>query len=181
MPSLPRIMPPVGKSGPLTKVINSSSPISLRRSQLSMTKATALATSVRLWGGTLVAIPTAMPLVPLTRKLSSMPAAAVGSSRLSSKLGPQSTVSMSMSASIASAMREKAGLRVTHGGGAVAVHRAEVTLAVDQGIAQAKVLRHARHGVVDGCVAVGMILAEHFTDDTGALLVGGGRAGPCRA
>ena len=76
----------------------------------------------------------------------------------------------------------QAGLGVTHGGGAVAVDRAEVALAVDQRVAQAKVLRHARHGVVDGGVAVGVILTQHFTDDTGALLVGRAwRSGPCRA
>ena len=45
-------------------------------------------------------------------------------------------------------------------------------MAVDQRVAQAEVLRHARHGVIDGAVAVGVILTQHFTDDTGALLVG---------
>ena len=65
----------------------------------------------------------------------------------------------------------EAGLGVTHGGGAVAVDRAEVALAVDQRIAQAEVLRHARHGVIDGGVAVGVVLTQHLADDTGAFLV----------
>ena len=67
-------------------------------------------------------------------------------------------------------------LGVTHGCGRVAVDRAKVALPVDQGIAQAEVLRHARHRVVDRGVAVRMILAEHLTDDTGGFLVGAARS-----
>ena len=60
--------------------------------------------------------------------------------------------------------------------GRVAVDRAEVALAVDQRVAQGEILRHARHRVVDGAIAVRVILAEHLADDTGGLLVR--RAGP---
>ncbi len=65
----------------------------------------------------------------------------------------------------------QAGLGVAHGCRRVAVHRAEVALAVHQGVAQAEVLGHAGHGVVDRAVAVRVILAEHLTDDTGGLAV----------
>ena len=61
----------------------------------------------------------------------------------------------------------QAGFGVAHGGGVVAVARAEVALAVDDGVAQAPVLRHAHHGVVHRRVAVRMVLADHVADDAG--------------
>jgi hypothetical protein len=63
----------------------------------------------------------------------------------------------------------EAALGVTHGGGRVAVDRAEVSLAIDHGITQAEVLRQADHGVVDGGVAVGMVVAHDVADDLGGL------------
>ena len=65
-----------------------------------------------------------------------------------------------------------AGLGVTHGGGAVAVHRTEVALAVHQRVAHGPRLRHADHGFVHGTVAVGVELTEYVADDTGAFTVG---------
>ena len=62
------------------------------------------------------------------------------------------------------------GLGVSHGGHGVAVHRAEVALAVDQRIALVPGLRQAGHGVVDAGVAVRVELTEYFTDDTGRFL-----------
>ncbi len=62
-------------------------------------------------------------------------------------------------------------LGVAHGRGVVAVDAAKVALPIDQRIAQAEVLGHAHHGVVDRGIAVGVIFAQHFTDDTRALLV----------
>ena len=63
----------------------------------------------------------------------------------------------------------QARLGVTHGGGWVAVDGAEVALAVDQGIAQREGLRQAHHGVVDGGVAVGMVVTHDVADDLGRL------------
>ena len=63
-------------------------------------------------------------------------------------------------------------LGVTHGGGRVAVDRAEVTLSVDKGVAHVPVLRHSYQCTVYGAVAVGMVLTEHLTHHTGALLIG---------
>ncbi len=68
--------------------------------------------------------------------------------------------------------RGHAGLGVAHGCRAVAVDGAKVPLSIHQNIAQAKVLRHAGHRLVHSGVAVGVILAQHFTDDAGALFVG---------
>ena len=62
-----------------------------------------------------------------------------------------------------------AALGVAHGSGRIAVDGAEVALAVDQRIAQAKGLRHADQRVVDGRVAVGMVDAHGLADDFGAL------------
>jgi len=63
-------------------------------------------------------------------------------------------------------------LGVAHGRRVVAVDRAEVALAVDQGVTQAEVLCHAHHRLVNGRVAVRVILAQHLTDDACRLLIG---------
>ncbi len=63
----------------------------------------------------------------------------------------------------------EARLGVTHGGGWVAVDGAEVALAVDHGVAEGEGLREADHGVVDGGVAVGMVVAHDVADDLGGL------------
>ncbi len=96
MPLRPMIMPLVGKSGPLICSIRSASVAS----GLSSTQMQALMTSRRLWGGILVAMPTAMPEEPLTSRLGKREGSTRGSFRLSSKLGSQSTVSFSISRSI---------------------------------------------------------------------------------
>ena len=53
----------------------------------------------------LVAMPTAMPLEPLTSRLGIFDGSTVGSTSRSSKLGWKATVSLSMSSSIATAIR----------------------------------------------------------------------------
>ena len=63
-------------------------------------------------------------------------------------------------------------LGVAHGRRRVAVHRAEVALAVDQRQAHGEVLRHAHHGVVDRRIAVGVVLAHYVADHAGGLAVG---------
>jgi len=62
-----------------------------------------------------------------------------------------------------------AGFGVTHGGGGITVDGAEVTLAIDHGVAEREGLRKANHGVVDSGVAVRMVLAHGVADDLGAL------------
>ena len=66
----------------------------------------------------------------------------------------------------------QAGLGVTHGGRTVAIHGTEVTLTVHEGITQGPRLGHTHEGVIDGRVAVRVVLTEHLTDDTGALTIG---------
>ena len=65
-----------------------------------------------------------------------------------------------------------AGLGVTICCRRVAVHRTEVAVAVDQRIVQRERLRHTHHCVIDRCVAVRMIAAEHVTDGRCRLAVG---------
>ena len=95
MPSRPRMIPAVGKSGPGMKRISSATvALGLR------TRWTAASiTSPMLWGGMLVAMPTAMPAEPLTSRLGKRVGSTTGSTVESSKLGAHSTVSLSMSAS----------------------------------------------------------------------------------
>ena len=95
MPSRPRIIPAVGKSGPGMKRISSATvALGLRR------RCTAAPiTSPMLWGGMLVAMPTAMPADPLTSRLGNRAGRTTGSTVESSKFGDHSTVSLSMSAS----------------------------------------------------------------------------------
>ncbi len=65
----------------------------------------------------------------------------------------------------------KPDLRVPHGGRRIAVYGAEVALSVDEGISQGELLDHPRNRVVDGLIAVGMVLADHVADDPGRFLV----------
>ena len=83
-----------------------------------------------------------------------------------------------MSASISAAMRRQARLRVAHRRRAVAVDRAEVALAVDERVAHREVLGEPDEGVVEGDVAVRVVLAHHLADDRGALAVRAGRRQP---
>ena len=94
------MIPLVGKSGPFTYCIRSAR----SASGLSSTQTAASMTSRRLWGGMLVAMPTALPEEPFTSRLGNRAGSTRGSLRLSSKLGSQSTVSFSMSASISPAI-----------------------------------------------------------------------------
>lgn len=66
----------------------------------------------------------------------------------------------------------EAGLGVAVGGGGVAVDGAEVALRVDERVAHDPILREADEGVVNGGVAVGVVVFEDFTDDAGALVEG---------
>ncbi|MNI88502.1 hypothetical protein D3C73_1458120 [compost metagenome] len=80
IPSLPIIVPPVGKSGPFTISINSSSVIS----GLSICVHIPFITSVKLCGGILHAIPTAIPYDPFINKFGSLAGNTEGSFNLSS-------------------------------------------------------------------------------------------------
>ncbi len=65
----------------------------------------------------------------------------------------------------------QAGLRITHGGRAVSLYRAEISVAVHQYHSFFKLLRHDHKRLINGAVAVGMVLAHRIAHDTGALPV----------
>ena len=62
--------------------------------------------------------------------------------------------------------------------GRVTVDRAVIALTVDERVAHRKVLSETDHRVVDGRVAMGVVLAEHVADDGCALAVTGRRQEP---
>ena len=57
-----------------------------------------------------------------------------------------------------------AGLSVTVGGRGVAVHRTEVSLSLHKRVPHGEILRQTHHRVIYGCVAVGMVRAQHRAD-----------------
>lgn len=63
------------------------------------------------------------------------------------------------------------GLGVSHGGGGIAVHGAEISLSIDEGVAHGEGLRQSDECVVDGAIAVGVISAHDLPDDLCAFLV----------
>ena len=75
IPSLPRIIAPVGKSGPFTIFISADA----LASGLSIMCTAASMTSPRLCGGMFVAMPTAMPPPPFTSRLGKRAGSTVGS------------------------------------------------------------------------------------------------------
>ena len=79
-PPRPKIIPPVGKSGPGTYVNNSSGVIS----GLSIIAMQAETTSPRLCGGIFVAIPTAIPPEPFTKMFGNRAGNTSGSIHVSS-------------------------------------------------------------------------------------------------
>ena len=120
----------------------------------------------------LVAMPTAMPVEPLTSRLGNL------AGRTSRLLQRVVVVGDHVDGLLVQVVQQfvgelaQADLGVTHGRRRVAVHRTEVALAVHQQVAQGEVLGHAHDGVVDGRVAVGVVLTDDVTDHTGRLLVG---------
>ena len=63
----------------------------------------------------------------------------------------------------------QARLGVAHRRRRIAVHRAEIALAVDQRQAHGEILRHAHQRIVDRIAAMGVVLAHHVADDARAL------------
>ena len=75
MPSMPQMKPPVGKSGPLMNFIRPA----MVMAGSSICAQMPSTTSPRLCGGMFVAMPTAMPVPPLTSKLGNAAGKTVGS------------------------------------------------------------------------------------------------------
>ena len=174
MPARPQMMPPVGKSGPgiaLQQCAQRSSAGAC--AVLDRPRCTPSITSRRLCGGMFVAMPTAMPVEPLTSRFGNGAAGrralrwsrrSSGRSRRCPCRGPPSSLRRAPQARLGVAIRRRR----------VAVDRAEVALAVHQGVAHGEVLREADQRVVDRRVAVRVVVAEDFADDLRALAVARG-------
>ena len=134
-------------------------------------------TSPRLCGGMLVAMPTAMPFVPLTSRFGTRAGRTVGSLQAVVEVRREiDALLVDVGEELHRELREpRFGVPVR--GRRVAVDGAVVALAVDERVAHRKVLGEADHRVVDRLVAVRVVLAEHVADDGGALAVPGRRAG----
>ena len=61
---------------------------------------------------------------------------------------------------------------ISHGGGAIAVHRAEIALTINELQTHRKALRHAHQGVVNRLVAMRVIFTDHVTDHAGRFAIG---------
>ncbi|MNN15554.1 hypothetical protein D3C81_1286610 [compost metagenome] len=108
------MIPPVGKSGPLTNKRISSNVIS----GFSIKAIQASITSRRLCGGISVANPAEIPLAPLTSRFGNRAGSTTGSFAVLSKLSLNGTVrfSMSRSSSIAIADRRASVYRIAAAG-----------------------------------------------------------------
>ncbi len=62
-----------------------------------------------------------------------------------------------------------ASFRITHGSGGITLHRPEISLAFNQGIAHGPGLSHVHERRVDRLVTVGVVVTHGFPDDLGAL------------
>ena len=63
-----------------------------------------------------------------------------------------------------------ARLGVTHGGGVITIHIAEIALPIHQRIAHCKILRQTHQSIIDGLVAMRMIAADNIADNAGRFL-----------
>ena len=163
------MIPPVGKSGAGMTARRSST---AQSSGSAAYTRSASATSRRLCGGIDVAIPTAMPVLPLISMFGRRAGSTEGSVCDPSNVSVKSTASGDV--------REEqhrlgdgseATLGVPHRRGDRR-RGIQVSVAVDEDRGHGEVLGHAHEGVVHGLVSVGVELAEDLADDARAFLNG---------
>ncbi len=170
IPRRPTIRAPLGKSGPWIRSIAASSSSSAVASGCSSAHCTAAATSRRLWVGMLVAMPTAMPVDPLTSRFGNRARQDDRLLLLAVVIGLEVDRVLTDVADHLHGQRRHFALGVAHRRGFVIAGRAEVTLTGDQRIAHHPGLSQAYQGVVDRPVAVRVVLPHHLADDAGALV-----------
>ena len=127
--------------------------------------------SVRLCGGMLVAMPTAMPFEPFTSRFGNSGRQHHRLDRGVVEVGDEvDRVFVDVGQQLFRNFGQ-ARFGIPVGRGRIAIDRAKVALAIDQRIAQAPRLRQTHHRVVNRAVAMRMILLQTLADDAGALHV----------
>ena len=114
-------------------------------------------------------MPTAMPLEPLTSSCGSRPGQHGRLDALVVEVGDERNGLFIDVGEHVERRARQARFGIAVGRRRIGIDRAEVSVAVDQRIAQREILRHAHERVVDRRVAVRMVALEHLADDTGAL------------
>ena len=126
-------------------------------------------TSPRLCGGMFVAMPTAMPVPPLTSRFGNAAGKTVGSvARLVVVRDEIDRVLVHVGHERGAEMRH-ARLGVTHGRGRIAFDRTEVSLAIDERLAHRPRLRHVHERRVNHRFAVRVIVTARVTANLRAL------------
>ena len=110
----------------------------------------------------LVAMPTAMPVPPLTSRLGNAAGKTVGSVRRLVVVGDEIDRVLVHVLHQRGAQMRHARFGVTHGGGRIAFHGAEIALAVNQPFAHGPRLRHVDQRRVNDRLAVRMVIAAGF-------------------
>ena len=146
-------MQPVGKSGPLTNFINSG----IVMSGLSICAQMPSMTSPRLCGGMLVAMPTAMPVPPLTSRF--------GKRRENGRFGRRFVVVRNeIDRILVHVLHERraemrqARFGITHGRRRIAFDGTEIALAIDQPFAHRPGLGHVNERRINDRFAVRMVV-----------------------
>jgi hypothetical protein len=161
------MMPPVGKSGPVTSLNSSSS----GRSGRSIRARTPPTISVRLCGGIVGGHADRDAGGAVQEQVRDLGRQDRGLELLVVVVRlPVDGLLVEIGEQLARDLGHPA-LGVPHGRRRIAVDRAEVALAVDEHVAHREVLGHADQGVVDRGVAVRVILADDVADHAGALQV----------
>ena len=119
-------------------------------------------TSPRLCGGMLVAMPTAMPVPPLTSRFGKAAGKTVGSVRRLVVIGDEIDRVLLHVLHEDGAQGGQPGLGIPHGRRGVAFDRAEIALAIHQPFPHGPGLGHVDQRGIDGLVAVRMVIAHGF-------------------
>ena len=126
---------------------------------------------VRLCGGMLVAMPTAMPDEPFTSRFGTTAGSTSGIVARVVVVGPEVDGVLVEIGQHLAGDGAHARFGIALGRRRVAVHRAEVALAVDQRVAQRELLRHAHQRVVHRGGAVRMVVRGDVAGDLRGLAV----------
>ena len=169
MPERPRMMPPVGKSGPGMSAISSA----VSRRGLSISAIVASITSPRLCGGMLVAMPTAMPPAAVDEEVRE-------ARRQDRRLLRRNRRSWRGSRRCSCRGRRAANAPLSAGAlrcsasaaGGSPSSEPKLPCPSMSGRRMEKVLRHAHQRVVDRLVAMRVIFADDVADDARRFAVG---------